>query len=265
MTAPRLAVGFTHAAFEPRRRVSLSRARETLDMSMKLLGVDWTVLVICDEIRQGNLVPWLNTLDRLLESDATHLVMLPDDVILPTTFAESLLAFVQAFPEDLLDLFANHPDAGQALRQLYTAYETPDGFVGFGVFPRALAARFALWRAHALVQPWRDAHAHPQGCNADESVALWAMSEGIRTIKPLPSLVDHDASLPSLELGGTFPLRRSSAWAPELLHTKPEAWGKFVCDLGLTFPRQIQGLVAKLRQPALKRYLELRRLQGEKQ
>ncbi len=195
-----IAVGITHAAFDEERRSSVLRLKARL----RAMGIE--PVVEEDRVREGNLRPWMRTLRRLLtETNAYYLVMLPDDALVRASFSERLNRACERFQGRVMCLYPNHPKAGKL--SAYEAYETPDGFAGFAVFPRDKAEAFLAWRGKALRSPEEDTRRG--GTNSDEQVALWLMNRRELCLKPLPGLVDHDSSLPSLEGHDTDSFRQA--------------------------------------------------------
>lgn len=193
-----IAVGITHASFSEERRTSILRLKSEL----KAQGI--VPLVEEDPVGEGNLLPWIRTMKRLIETGLPFLAMLPDDAFISADFGEKLELFAKKFPDEVMCLYPNHPIAKTLDSE---GYLTPDGFAGFALMPRRQAQDFLSWRATELLHP--DLDSRHGGSNSDEQVALWLMVRGASCLKPLPGIVDHDDRLSSLEGHDTDSFRRA--------------------------------------------------------
>jgi len=139
--------------------------------------------------RRGGNAPWNEALRDAVDSDATHLVTLPDDAILVPHYVRVMRELVEAKPDAIICGLSNHAMARGAHESGARWYTTPDGFLGFsGALPVAMLREYI---------PWRDAHLRAD-YPGDSAFALWAMRHGHATHKPLPSPAQHDVSLGSL-------------------------------------------------------------------
>ncbi len=187
----------THASFDERRRWALNR----LTTQLRLEAPDIPFEILSDHNRKGSLWNWLRAMRAGLDDGmtrdapgtATHIVWLPDDALVCKDFGAILRACIEARPDDVFDCYVNHTAADE-LKTLW--YSTPDGgFVGMGgVFPRALLEEHLEWRKTYL--------ADSQVTN-DGGVNLWSMTRSVRIYKTAWTLVDHDASMPSLDGNGS--------------------------------------------------------------
>lgn len=181
-----------HAAFAPERAMLLERVRAGVGSHECMV---WN-----DRKAQGSLGPYLEAMRFAVTTNFTHIVCLPDDAILPTGFAGALRRAIESKPDEVLCFQSNHSGADVAWTQGASWYTTTDGFTGFGgTFPKALLVEFLAWYDASVEAPGVDAHGSPCGANADEAVNLWAISTGRRIYKALPSLVDHDLGVRSLD------------------------------------------------------------------
>ncbi len=233
-----------HAAFAPERRAGLDRVLGVLDSEMTLL---WE-----DREAKGSLNPWLQALaaavTRAQLTAATHVTVLPDDAILPPGFVQSLKAAIAVKPNDVLCFQANHNGAAQAYADGASWYTTTEGFTAFaGTFPIALLREYLAWYDRSMLMPGTDARDGGRGANGDESVNLWAMSTGRLIHKGLPSLVDHDLDVPSLDghEDQDKVLRRPVAMA-----TGPATYDGPTVYLGRTYTGNHWDMVYKLRPSA---------------
>jgi hypothetical protein len=174
-----------HAAFDEARRQSLTRLVSQL--RMEAAGIPF--LIAEDKDRIGCLRNWLNAMRMGYDSDATHIVSLPDDAIICEDFGAILQACIEARPDDVIECYVNHP----ALRthDIPTCwYSTSDGFTGVGgCIPRALLMEHIVWRTQRA-----ELDDYPN----DAGVNLWAADTGRLIYKTAWSLVQHDQRLPSL-------------------------------------------------------------------
>ncbi len=207
-------IAITHAAFDPARREALERLRAQL-------AEEWPhpYCVQSDDDRNGSLWCWQEAMLIALRRfpDATHVVWLPDDAILSKGFGVALPAAIAARPDDVFDCYLNFQVHGEAAPGSW--FSTHDGYVGVGgVMPRALLEDHLRWREKNL---------HTTVAN-DLGVNMWAMATGRLTYKPCVSLVNHDASLPSLDGNDHHDARTASQfvedasaltdWAGEVAH-----------------------------------------------
>lgn len=136
-----------------------------------------------------------------LPEHVSHVVYLQDDVRVCPGFWECLSAFVEQYPENLLGLETIHPQAARWALQGYRAYRVRDCCIGVGyVWPRRLLAEdFLPWSRDALLPGVRQSM-EPNGLvtlSEDTLMACWANVTDHRVVSPLPTLIDHDTSLPS--------------------------------------------------------------------
>ncbi len=108
-------------------------------------------------------------------------------------FVQVVKNIIQAKPSEIIAIFANHACAGQAKAAGYRWYTTPDGLAGVGsILPREALQGLMAWRDEALSNEAKER------IPDDTQIDLFAMATGRLIHTPLPSLVDHDDSLPSL-------------------------------------------------------------------
>jgi hypothetical protein len=179
----------THAAFDEARQASIARLLEGLT------PCPYPIHIERDETRQGSIKTWLKACIHALNTDATHIIRLPDDCTVIPEFNNVLPTLCD---DRIVDMFPNHPKAPQWLAEGKRGYWTQDGCVGFTVFPRAELVAHLDWRSRAIVRDVGD----------DEGVNLWCIRTGRSVYKPLPGLVDHDVSVPSLDGHDHHAMRR---------------------------------------------------------
>lgn len=224
----------TVGALRGERRVASERLLAELRPQCHAAGIE--LFVHHDYAGKGSLEPWLECMRHAAASDATHVTYLPDDAILVPHFVEVLKNVIAAKPEALICCLSNHPLAPEAARRGARWYTTADGFVGFaGTMPIAWLRDYLAWRER------HDLAHYP----ADASVNLWAITTRVPTYKPLPSLVQHDLSLESLD-GNEWQnddpsaktLRSSQVWEPHADLRGVDWTAGDVPDIGTTFSRQ---------------------------
>lgn len=190
----------THAAFDDAR--CMARVRLVASLETEAPGIP--VHVVEDHDRRGSLWCWHRAMCLGLETDATHIVWLPDDAILCKGFGAALLAAIEARPDDVFDCASD--DSRMALGLSDGWVSTQDGFCGNGgVFPRHALEEHLEWRARSL---------EPDVAN-DLGVNMWAMATGRLIYKTAPSLCDHDASMPSLDGNDADGERKSTLMAKD--------------------------------------------------
>lgn len=241
------------AAFSSERKASYERLYAELQPQCVAAGFE--VLTHFDSAGKGSLGPWLHICQRAIESDATHMVFLPDDAILVPHFVEVITKCIEARPEAIICCQSNHTGARVAYDAGYHWYATPDGCTLFGgVLPIAWVREHLSWRKRAL-KP----NVLVQG---DEGVNLWAMATNRLIYKPLPSLVDHDTTLKSLDGNDEGPNaqspRRSVVWEPEA-DLRNVDWSGKALNLGRTYEGNHWRLVLDLETPMPDRMYEVQR------
>jgi hypothetical protein len=192
---PRFALCITHAPWGPGR----TRSLEHLLCSLAPMPAERFVW-------SGREPNWAWS-DRIwawgaaCPEEITHVLFLQDDVRVCPGFWDCLAALVERFPENLLGLETIHPQAARWALQGYRAYRVRDCCIGVGyVWPRALLRDdFLPWTRTALL-PGVRASMEPTGyvtLSEDTLMGCWAHARDQRIVSPLPTLIDHDLSLPS--------------------------------------------------------------------
>jgi hypothetical protein len=196
----------THASFDAGRRAALERLIEQLRQDG---AMPWHI--ICDSERKGSLWCWERAMARGLETDATHIVWLPDDAILSKGFGACLLKAIEAKPNDVFDCCVNHTQAKEPNPGGW--YSTLEGYCGGGgVMPREILQEHLQWR---------DTHLHRDVAN-DLGVNMWAMATRRLIWKTGISLIDHDTTIPSLDGNDDHECRRPMHFMPDV--TGITAW-----------------------------------------
>jgi hypothetical protein len=127
----------------------------------------------------------------LARTDATHCLQLQDDVRVAPNFWPALRAMLEAVPDQVICLEVVHPAVVAVAREGYRWMTTSDLMVGVGyVLPRALLVEFLEWRSNLTL---RALEAIPE----DTLLAVWCVATGRRIWSPIPTIIDHDTSIPS--------------------------------------------------------------------
>lgn len=120
-----------------------------------------------------------------VESGATHLLQLQDDVLVGTDFWPHLTAMVEAVPEQIIGL-----ESVLAIGSPW--YSGTDSLIGVGyVLPCEVATQLLAWRRSQIrAEGWRR-------INEDQLICLFCFATGRRVWHPVPTIIDHDTELAS--------------------------------------------------------------------
>lgn len=134
------------------------------------------------------------------EQDASHALVLQDDVIPAPNFWPALRAMVEAVTDQVICLEVIHPAACALADEGHRWFTTSDALVGVGyVMPTTLLRAFLAWRSSALkpdaIRPAKPGEV--QEINEDTLLSLWCLATGRRIWHPIPTLIDHDTSMAS--------------------------------------------------------------------
>lgn len=231
-------ITIAHAAFAPERSVAFEGLVAELEPQCREFGVP--LFIYHDHDAKGSLGPWLRCLEHgAAYPETTHVTFLPDDAILCPHFVKTLLACIKGKPEAILCFQSNHLNSPKVKAPWYT---TVDGFTAFGgTMPKAWAAEHLAWRETAIEEGLL--------VQGDEGVNLWAMATGRLIYKSVPSLVDHDTSMPSKDGNDhheTMSPRRSLVFWPGVALQDVD-WSAEPEHLGRTYKGNHWSLVRKLR------------------
>lgn len=135
---------------------------------------------------------------RSAETDATHCLFLQDDVEVAPRFWAALRAIVETRPDDIIGLEVAHPIARPLAGEDVRLFTTADMLVGPGyVIPRDVLVEFLIWRAEKLRDGWRTAAGGKPAITEDTMIGVFALTTGRRIVHPIPTIIDHDTSIPS--------------------------------------------------------------------
>jgi len=195
------AVAIPHTPWVSERVESMQRLRKAVGQWVRAEEQDIEYKEFTDRAPNRK---WSETMWRWgAQSDATHFLTLQDDVIAAPNFWPALRAMLEAQPDKVICLETVHPAAQALAIDGHRWMTTSDGLVGVGyVLPTALLREFLAWRGSALKEGALSA------MTEDTLLALWCMSSGNRVWHPLPTIIDHDTSIPSTYANDEHPNRR---------------------------------------------------------
>ncbi len=180
-----------HAAHKPERR-------PILDQMLADIGAlgrkhNWDPFVYIEDKpgkpHEWSLRQWKGVADR---SDYTHAAFLNDDLILCDDFTRVLDNVIAARPAHLLNLSNCHKLAHDAQARGMSWLTSNDGLIGNAyVLPIPSLRAFLAWRESSLTD------GTVETLSEDQLLNLWAMAHGCLVHHCVPSLVEHDTSVPS--------------------------------------------------------------------
>lgn len=224
----RFALAIPHAPHIPGRSKSLGRLRDALfgpDALWRAQQVVGSYEIFAD--REPN-HRWSDRMwlwgevtgDDSLHHTAepiTHFLTLQDDVIPAHDFWVRIAHMVESMHDQIIALETVHDAAPLLALDGHRWCSTSDGLVGIGyVLPLPVLREFNAWRQRPtgggrLIAPtWRYAVKMPKLGEAGEPtpyehtlltedtlINLFALSTGRRIFHPIPTIIDHDTTLPS--------------------------------------------------------------------
>lgn len=200
-----LALGLPHTPWIPARVESFQRLVDGLGLKPPLVvsgadgryvhgPEDLTHVRIFQE-RESNRV-WPGKLYRwAVSTGATHMLQLQDDAIPYERFWSVLRAMLEAVPDQIIGLEANHPLGPEMHRTGRRWYRTRAWLVGVGYvwpldakLPNGLPAFLRWCEANPAILA---------NNNEDSLVNHWAQLHGFDIWHPVPTIIDHDIGVPS--------------------------------------------------------------------
>jgi hypothetical protein len=137
-----------------------------------------------------------------LETKASHLLQLQDDVLVAPNFWPALRAMVAAVPEAVIALSAVHPVGPEIARQGHRWYRT-ETVVGWAyVIPHIILVEFLAW-----------VDANPElvaTLNEDDLLSRYLQVSGRMAWTPCPTICDHDVSIASTYQNDSHTHRRAT-------------------------------------------------------
>lgn len=154
--------------------------------------------------------------------DVDYCLFLQDDAIVSDDFRpllESMLAAHWENPPAIIGLEVAHPAAGALRAEGYRWFTTSDALIGVGyIVSRQFLKKFLEWRNAQSPVTLRT-------ITEDSLLGLYCALHGQRILHPLPTVVDHDTSIPSTYGNDAHSNRRSSVtWDGNLVRANPEFW-----------------------------------------
>lgn len=209
----KLCVLVTGAAFAPERQPGINRLMDELGPQCDALGVR-LVLHMNHDASSHMTGAYEALAEAMRDPEVTHVCGLPDDSILVPHFVEVLLSCIKARPDDVIDLASNHLEARDAYAAGNRWYSTVDAALLGTTAPVAVWREYLDWRKASFVDD--------ESVPFDDGFTLWLAHVGRLIYKPLPSLCQHDLTLPSLT-GNQYQtvdltqriLRESQVWEPQ--------------------------------------------------
>lgn len=199
---PTFALGLPHTPWRPERAESFQRLMKELGGPERLHEQGCTSAHVFDE----KVPNWSWSADMWqwgAERDASHFLTLQDDAKTAPDFWAQLREIVEERPDDVIGLEVVHPAAPLLARAGVRWFSTSDCLVGVGyVVPRGILQEFLRWRATAL-KPGA-----LERINEDTLLGLFCSVTGRRIYHPIPTVIDHDVSVPSTYKNDQHALRR---------------------------------------------------------
>ena len=192
-----IALAIPHTTWVPERVASMDRLREALghplrDTDASIEAGKWPTHYREFTDRAPNTV-WSEALwTWLLETGAEWCLQLQDDVMVAPCFWPALRAMIAALPQEaeVIGLTSVHPGSVEIARQGHRWFTTRGNLVGWAyMLTHDALSEFRI--ARDLLPP-----AFRQ-MNEDMQIAEWAARSGRLVWHPVPTIVDHDTSIPS--------------------------------------------------------------------
>ena len=182
MTA--IALAIPHTDWVPARAASMARLRAQLGQ------VDGPYREFTD--RAPNHVWSVALWTWLYESGAEWGLQLQDDVMVAPCFWPALRASLSALPPaaEVVGLTSLHPSSREIARRGHRWYRTDANLVGWAYAVRHDALGAFLRDRERMGESFRQQ-------NEDEQLGLWAGQTKRTVWHPVPTLCDHDTSIPS--------------------------------------------------------------------
>jgi hypothetical protein len=193
------ALAIPHAPHKPGRTESLRRLGSMLGLELSFSGgsghgiaqrsgIDFMYRVFAEREPHWE---WSKRLWRWgLETKADYLVQLQDDVLVPENFFPALRALLTTHPSGVTALMGIHPLARELARMGGRMHRTRAWLLGNGyVLSKHFLAEFC---------PWVERNeARARICSEDSLINAFCVETARDIFHPIPSLVDHDLSVPS--------------------------------------------------------------------
>lgn len=239
----KISVSIAHAPHKPGRK-------EALERLLSQLGSCDSYSVWIEE-SPGKPHEWSERqwLRSLRDKEATHCLMLNDDVISCESFMKRLYGVLAARPNHIVSLYNQQPLAKEADAKGLRWITSRDGLIGNAyVLPAHVLRHFLEWRSSALVPGTIET------LSEDQLINLYAMAHGFDIWHTVPALISHDETVPTCY--GNAPVK--CAVPPR--DPMPTDWDTDGLDAGRWFRGNHHALVQRLKVPLYERYWEAARL-----
>ncbi len=214
----RLVASIAHAAHRPERAATCERMHAALCQGDIAVHVE----AAPGRPHEWSERQWRGAIGAAEGREATHALLLNDDMVPCDSFLAALDRVVAARPNHIINLYNTHPLAREAQKRGLSWLTSPDGLIGNAyVLPVPALRAFLEWRA-AELEPGT-----VEGLSEDQLLNLWAMATGAIIWHTVPALVQHDTSVPSCY--GNTQMRRALVgpradmlavdWDTDALHT----------------------------------------------
>lgn len=248
----KIATSVVHAPWIPERAETIKRLRESLGVdapgSSEIEDSTTPVGPYHEETIRGPSWIWQEDQFRwFATTDADVFFVTQDDQRTPGTklFWETMIAMLDGSGAKVICFHAGLPAARTLFAAGEVAYTTVDGLVGQGfAMRRDVALDFQSFRANELVAGAYDCSALNSFTRSEDNlIALFCMTRGIKIWHPIPTIIDHDLSLPSTNEGYDAHLYRSSqvTWEDarrtdhKIVWNSPDHWAKPPIHLGMFY------------------------------
>lgn len=193
----RFSLAITHTPWIAERKVPFERLLAQVGPADS-----WYAFKIVDE-RAKNWEWSVNMWRWAASQDVTHCLFLQDDALLAPDFQHQLGKLVKKHQNEIIGLQVAHPAAMFAAENGHTWMTTADALVGVGyLLPKHVLEEFLGWRSNLK-------EGAVEAISEDTLVGLFALCTGRKIYHPLPTLVDHDVSVPSTYLNDGHVNRQS--------------------------------------------------------
>lgn len=218
----RISLAITHTPWIESRRPPFNRLLQALGPD-HLLGVleNWEAYKVFDE-KAPNYVWSAHMWEWAAAQDVDYCLFLQDDAIVPDNFRpllESMLSGMWEEPPAIIGLEVAHPAAHALHEEGYRWFTTADALIGVGyIVSRHFLKRFLDWRMGLEPDVIRKV-------SEDTLLGLFCALDGTRILHPLPTIVDHDTSIPSTYGNDKHTNRRPLVtWNNALARANPDFW-----------------------------------------
>jgi hypothetical protein len=192
----KLSISIDHTPWRPERRENLKRMLEVMQRNVTILDTDYRGKPWEDVKQAWALEKWRYH----LATDATHHLMLSDDLALMPQFVQVVEAMISMAPEHAIGLMSNHPMGPRLLERGHHWYRCRSWLVGPAILmPRAWLEPFVEWYEPFMASlPPGNAYGQRGFFHDDSSINEWISRHNRTSLHPLPAPIEHQ-----LELGRT--------------------------------------------------------------